>query len=134
MINNISWGSYWSALTVLLFIYYAYVLLRYYRKDIYSRVVASPSTQLRKEVENETSLPIIQTLTDEITAYLEQAGIAGAKKQEIVFALQQIALKHKSLKNSEYQSAINTLIQFECKEKCAIHLSEEEIGQVWMVR
>jgi hypothetical protein len=132
MINNISWGSYWSALTVLLIIYYGYVLLRYYRKDLYGRMVASPSIQMGKEVEGEISLPIVQGLTDEITAYLEQASNAGTKKQEIVFALQQIVLKHKSLKNSEYQSAVNSLIQFECKEKCAIHLSEEEIGQVWM--
>ena len=132
MINNISWGSYWSALTVLLFLYYAYVLLRYYRKDIYARVAASPSIQLDREVENETSLPIVQALTDEVTAYLDQASNAGAKKQEIVFALQQITLKHRSLKNSDYQSAINSLIQFECKDKCAIHLSEEEIRQVWM--
>ena len=133
MINNISWGSYWSALTVLLFLYYGYVLIRYYRKDLYGRVVASSSSiQMGKEVENETPLPIVHALTDEITAYLEQASNAGAKKQEIVFALQQIALKHKSLKNSEFQSAINSLIQFECKDKCAIHLSEEEIRQVWM--
>ena len=132
MINNISWGSYWSALTVLLIIYYGYVLLRYYRKDIGGRLAASPSIQMDREVKNETSLPIVQALTDEITAYLEQASNAGTKKLEIVFALKQIALKHKSLRNSEYQSALNSLIQFECKEKCAIHLSEEEIGQVWM--
>ena len=132
MINNISWGSYWSALTVLLFIYYAYVLLRYYRKDIYGRMASSSSIQRGKEFESESSLPIVQGFTDEITAYLEQASYGGAIKQEIVFALQQIALKYKSLKNSEYQTAVDSLIQLECGNKCAIHLSEEEIRQVWM--
>jgi hypothetical protein len=132
MINNISWGSYWSALTVLLFLYYAYVLLRYYRKDIFGRIASTPTIQMGKEVKNESSLPIVQAFTDEITAYLEQASNAGAIKQEIVFALQQIALKYESLKNSEYQTSVDSLIQLECGNKCAIHLSEEEIRQVWM--
>ena len=132
MLNNISWGSYWSALTVLLFFYYAYLLLRYYRKDIAGRLAITPRIQLDKEIEDGTPSTIIQAINDEIIAYLEQASHERTMKQELVFALRKIALKYKSVRNSQYLSAINNLIHVECGNKCGIHLSEEEIRQVWM--
>lgn len=135
MVNNISWGSYWSVLTVLLIFYYAYVLLKYYRNDLRLRFQPAASItpiQKRKESGDGELLPVVQSFSDEMAAYLDQASYAKAGKNEILFALQQIAKKHLVIKDSTYQPAINSLIVLEAKEKCSVHLSEEDLRQVWV--
>ena len=147
MVNNISWGSYWSVLFIAVIIYYAYVLLVYYRGDLRTRLTGKNNLlpagnfkpthlpnqeQSDSESNDQELLPVVQLLTDEVTAYLEQASHAGAVKPEIIFALKQITKKYGSVKTSPYQTAVNSLLQFECGSKCAVHLSEAEIRQVWM--
>ena len=148
MVNNISWGSYWSALTIMVIIYYAYIILVYYRDDLRNRLagkngrLSAGSFQAtfsvkemrdHHETGDDELLPVVQSLTDEMTAYFGQVAYVKAGKAEIIFALQQIAKKYEMIKNSSHRQAVNRLVQFECKDKCAVHLSEEEIKQVWMV-
>jgi len=147
MVNNISWGSYWSVLTIMVIIYYAYVLLVYYRDDLRNRLAGKngrlsagsfqPTFSVKEmqghhENGDDELLPVVQSFTDEMTAYLGQAAYAKAGKPEIIFALQQIAKKYEKIKNSSHQQAVNKLIQFECEDRCAVHLKEEEIKQVWL--
>src|SRR5689334_570517 len=98
MLNNISWGSYSSALTVLLFFYYGYLLLRYYRKDIADRLAIASPIQKDKVLEDGTPSSLVQALNGEIIAYLEQASYERTMKQELVFGLRQIALKYQSVR------------------------------------
>ena len=145
MFNNISWTSYWSVLSVLTIIYYAYVLLVYYRSDLRNRLAGKishssvghfpPSQPLTQHQSHRVSgedelFPAVQSLTDEMKAYLEQAG--HALKEEIIFGLQKIFKKYRVLLNSSYQEAIENLLLLECETKSAVHLSDEEIKQVWM--
>ena len=136
MVNNISWGSYWFVLFIAVIIYYAYVSLVYYRGDLRKLLNGKsnllPAGDFHSESNDEQLLPVVQLLTDEVTAYLEQASYADALKPEIIFALQQITKKYESVKTSPYQNAVNSLLQSECGSKCAVHLSEAEIKQVWM--
>ncbi len=37
MLNTISWQQYWTALTLLLLAWYSYVILRYYRNELFNR-------------------------------------------------------------------------------------------------
>jgi hypothetical protein len=145
MVNNITWGSYWSVLIVCTIIYYAYVLLVNYRSDLRKRLAGKPSSlsaghfqpappiikqQSHSESGEDELFPVVQSLTDEMTAYLEQAG--HAVKDEIIFGLQQIFKKYRVILNSAYQDAIEKLLLFECENKNAVHLSDAEIKQVWM--
>lgn len=144
--NNISWGSYWSALTIMVIIYYAYVFLVYYRSDLRNRLAGKDGrlsagsfqpTHLGKEDQEhfekggDELLPVLQSIIDEMVAYLGQAAYANAGKPEIIFALQQIAKKYGEIKITTHWQAVNKLVQFECKDKCGVHLNEEEIQQVW---
>lgn len=144
MFSNISWGSYWTALTILVILYYACVLLLFYMHEI--RQLLSGKRKLMPAAiaveteyngsENEPEdddLPVeVQTLTREVTAYLDQAKYAGSIKDEILFGTQQILKKYPSMKNSIYHEGINKLLQFETKSRCAVHLSHEELRQVWL--
>lgn len=145
MENNISWSSYWSALTSLTLIYYAYVLLVFYRHDLRNLLVgkikkmptgvSQPSPPILKrnnpvERDDDELFLSAQSLADETLAYLDQSG--HGLKEEIFFGLKQIFKKHRIILNSSYQPAMESLLLSECEAKCAIHLTEEEVKQVWM--
>lgn len=138
MFNQISWGSYFQFIALTLIVYYAFVLYKYYRQDlvlimkINRGLSPSDSRSLKPQPITDELSPVVQSLTDEVTAFLGQAAYAKAGKAEIIFALQQIANKYEAVKSSSYQKAVSKLIQFECKEICAVHLNEEEVKQVWM--
>jgi hypothetical protein len=134
MINNISWGSYWSAITVFLILYYAYILFRYYGNEIKIRFNSTaPKPESITIFGDEILSATARSLGDEIVSYLEQASRSGIIKNEILFALRQITAKYENIKNSHYQNDISGLMQAECSNKCAIHLSEGDIRYVWMV-
>ena len=80
-----------------------------------------------------TDLPgEVQSIASEMTAFLEQAKYAGSLKEEILFGTQQIIKKYPAMKDSSYQEGLNKLLAFEAKTKCAVHLSHEELRQVWL--
>jgi hypothetical protein len=134
MLNNISWGSYWSAITVSLILYYAYVLFQYYGKEIKIRFNSAVAKPESIAISGYEILPAIaQSLGDEVISYLEQAARSGIIKNEILFALRQIAAKYENVKKSRYQNDISGLMQSECFNKCAIHLSDGDMRYVWMV-
>ena len=76
-------------------------------------------------------LPVVQSLSNEIAAYLEEAASNCTIKAELIFSLQQIVGKYADLQSSPYTNSISKLIRFECKDKCAIHLNDEDVKQVW---
>jgi hypothetical protein len=159
MISNISWASYWTALIVLLLIYYGFVLVRFYGADI--RRWLSPrersgfgalSTAMKEAETNRDTFPtkssaeeplaptinesdsvlIVKALLDEFLAFLEQAGEAQMQKPEILYGLTQIVGKYPFHPDSGEKSTINGIIINEAKEKCSIHVSEEEMVHVWL--
>jgi hypothetical protein len=144
MINNISWASYWTALTILLLFYYAGVLALFYLHDIRQLLsgkgklltVSAATDQGFHEETPEDEMPElpreIEALANEMTAFLEQAKYAGSVKEEILYGTQQILKKYPTMKGSSFQESINKLLEFEAKSKCAIHLSHEELRQVWL--
>lgn len=144
MLNNISWASYWYAIVISSVLYYGYVLLVYYRNVIVQRFQSTQTespkrsnrkTELTKQDhyinDDDSLLPVVQSLSNEITAYLEEAASNGTIKAELIFSLQQIVGKYADLQSSPYTNSISKLIKFECRDKCAIYLDDEEVRQVW---
>jgi hypothetical protein len=76
---------------------------------------------------------LVQGLSDEIKAYLRQAGKAGVVKEELLFSIHQILQKYPALKDSAFQPSINNLIVFELKNKCSTYLSSEEASALWEI-
>ena len=138
MLNNISWGSYWTAMTILCLIYYVYILVAYFGGDLkklaISRSSAAPKNRILPDVnvpdQNITPATLTQSFADEIAAFLTQSN--GSVREETLFGLQEICRKYRPILNSEYKDAVQSLLLSECKEKCAISLDESEIKQVWM--
>jgi hypothetical protein len=139
MFNNISWASYWSALTVTAVLYYVYVLRTHFREVIFQRLkfkrvaaAAGSSKKFSSVTINDEDPGAVQSLIHEISASLDNAAKVKAERSEIIFGLQQIVKKYPGIKATDYQSAITQLIISESEEKCAVHLSGEEARRVWV--
>lgn len=162
MLNNISWQGYWVTLALLTAGYYLVVYLLYFRKDFkislpgkaglpkspsaspavtsFLKEQAQPSLFRDGETEDEFSTPTdpteqaVYACMDELTAYFESAKKAKVMKTEVLFAVQRILQKYPSLQTSEYKVSITKVIQTEAEHHCSVHLNEEEMRKVWMIR
>lgn len=159
MINNISWASYWQAIVITLLTYYGFVLYLFYRKDILNLFVRNQrrfalqpiqSTQNKNQATDRANqneiietilsgpdedgelLPILQSLIDEVVAYMDQVSYSKPAKEEIIFSLQQIIKKYPQVKLTSHLPAINNLLKFECENKSSVILDDNDINKVWL--
>ncbi|TDH18148.1 hypothetical protein EXU57_24160 [Segetibacter sp. 3557_3] len=161
MINDISWASYWFAISIIVAFYYFLVIAIYYPqecKGMLSRAFLStgrnksgnnPSKYLQavdnvpaKSAANDTPrgvdpsfaiLPAdVQSVMDEIEAFFHQASHGSWVKSDLIRALQAIVSKYPSVKMSGFVNRLNIFIKLQAELHCSIHLVEEELALVWM--
>lgn len=139
MLNNISWDSYWTVLTITSIVYYIFTGWFYYRHDILRQLAgkrapaaASLTTPSFSQFIEDPILPVVHACMEEITAYLEQAAYIRLEKTELLNGLKLIAKKYPAICQSSYQAPVEKMIQFELKEKCAVALHVEEIRKLWI--
>lgn len=153
MFTEISWNSYITIVIVLLAGYYLFIGFRYYRTDILHLLsgrkftqtdsVSFTSTQqikpdqsshpanMQEGFEKQNLFQLAQSFSDEIQAYLNEAGRNTLNKKEVMQSLKSLLAKYPSIKNSSFQEFIQNLIKTECETSCSIHLSEEELSALW---
>lgn len=130
MLNNISWGSYGIALSISLCVYYGcFVWLN--RKELFARRISVPQTILPET--GDELFPQASALSREIEAFLEQVVYDRPSRNVIVLGIHQIIKKYPLLAGTTHESAISRLIAYSAKDKCAVHLHEEDLRQVWLV-
>lgn len=131
MFNSITWGQYLTTVALLSVCYYFFVGLRFYRWEILSiigikkveneAITISTVANFKKSFENENHedylpkpdlevdiSPVVQSFTDEIKAYLQEAK-NGITKDELLNSLQAIVTKYPVLKSVDYKPE---LVQF----------------------
>lgn len=149
MLSSISWAGYFTAITILLVVYYAVISYQFCRHDILAftrgfsnqQSLSFVTDQLRQEASlqkdqegertiNNTPL-LVESFTDEIKAFLQEAKNNELNKDTILHSLQIIVSKYPSLKISEYKSLLEQLIIDETELNCAVLLKEDEVSRVW---
>ena len=151
MFSNVSWSEYLTFISVSALIWYAFVLYTYYRQDLFQTLQGKKIPAINnlsfgdhttshhqsdavlenyqpKEAE---SVHVIQAVTDEIQAYLEEAGKNEVGKEELVTSLTRIVSKYPSLAGSDYKDSLDELLKNEAEINCAVSLSESEISRIW---
>lgn len=144
---SISWTSYITVSFLLLLFYYSFVVLAFYRKDIMNRLkagkapgsLASPDSVLFSESTEQkgdnkldaASAAPMHSLVDELQAYINQAGQQGIEKSELTSSVKELLQKYPGIKGSIFQPGITNLIAVLAEDKCAIHLSADELGGLW---
>ena len=150
MLNNISWASYTTALSILLFVYYGFVLIIYYRIDLlnyFKKITGalnsfSLSHNLHQEkidlefVEtdsaNEETNSVAPKLLLEIQSIIKTGASRNFMKEELLLALKlHLQQQHRLTDNISKETIIN-FIKAQCEKYCSIHLSGEEINVLWV--
>ncbi len=157
MFTQISWGSYTTIVVVFLACYYLFVGFKYYRTDLLQllsgkgispdntasftatqkQVSVKPrqslhKTNLQEAFEKQDLFQLAQSLSDEIQAYLNEAGRNKVVKEESMQSLKALVGKYPLLKDSSFHEFIQNLIETEFETNFSIHLSEEELSALWV--
>lgn len=149
MLSSISWAGYFTAIAILLVVYYAVIGYRFYRNDIIvitgglnnqrslsfvkdhlRQEISSQKDQKGEDIINNTPL-LVESFTDEIRAFLQEAKNNELSKGTIFHSLQIIVSKYPSLKISEYKSLLEQLIIDETELNCDVLIKEDEVSRVW---
>lgn len=162
MLNNISWQGYWTAIALLTAAYYLFIYLLYFRKDVSiiwrKRVIPreeslfpsipsgsmhhQPGTikpsdlfdypeEFQRPAKNSIESAVYACM-DEVAAYLEGAKRSKCVKEEMLFALNTILRKYPSIAASEYKESLTNVLVHQCEYHCSVHLSAEDVAQVWV--
>ena len=157
MFNAISWQGYWTAIALTAIIYYAIILLLYYRQDLQgwlqkksTRREAVPATPFPTpdkgphlqtslfEAETDFQAPPIDTAEqtfyacmDELSAFFEAAKSRRWQRAQLLQTLKQVLSKYPALQNTEYKTSIVQIVQVQSEQYCSIHLKAEEVVGLW---
>ena len=144
--NMITWSAYLACCLAGLAIYYAYIKLRYFRKDASAQVKpVSPEPFIRtglpddrQTISNEgaekldaASAAPMHSLVDELQAFVSQAGREGIAKDDLAISVRQLLHKYPKIKGSIFQESISNLIAVITENNCGVHFSADELRGLW---
>jgi hypothetical protein len=161
MLRNISWSEFILVLVAVLSIYYLYVILVYFGKDItryfhtrtvldefpvkkdFSPMPVSPnSSALNGDKKLKIPMTVVATpseiefstvhdLLEDLKSLFAVAAKTSMIKQELVQALNGKLKNYPMLNDSDVRDDINVHIIEEVREKCGIELVPEDIKRLW---
>ena len=152
MFSNISWYQYIIFICAGALTWYVAIFYIYYRHDLLQILQAKktfhtangkPGDDFNFQQENPAGInlrnshsspdmgQVIQSFTDEVVAYLEEAGKNKIAKPDLLDSLGRIADKYPSLANSEYKESLGQFIKLQTENYCAMFLNEEDLDKLW---
>jgi hypothetical protein len=155
MFTNISWTDYFIAVIILLTIYYLFVGIRYYSRDIKDLLSGKRKSNLKAALpynsKGEYPLTIggnihseasFEETTDkeftEVEHLIERLKtlIADASCRKMIFQefkqyLSLVLKEYPAVKNSSLRGSVNEFIVSECEKYGTITLNEEEVDLLW---
>jgi hypothetical protein len=155
MFNSITWGQYFSAIILLLIIYYILIGCRFYKWEILRiigiRKVDDDSLNTTAALSNlkdfaasenhenyfpKPSLeidisPLVQSFTDEVTAFIQGANNAEITKEEIINSLQIICSKYPAIKNVDCRKDLEVDVLKEINLKYPALFQQNDLRNLW---
>lgn len=74
---------------------------------------------------------LIQSLRDELEAYISEASALRTGKMEMIFSIKQLLSKYPHPGMLSYRVSINSFIEMKLTKYCSIRLTDEEMKQLW---
>ncbi len=150
MLNNISWASYVNAITIIVFIYYGFVLVAYYRNDLQNKLLkikptfTGSSTNRHLQTEKKDVEEKEKDIADEpnqndsvadlllsLQTLIKNGATRNFPREELLLSLQLQLQLYPVLKDSIHTDNINNFIISECKNYCSMHLNVDEVSVLW---
>lgn len=157
MTISLTWASYALIVTVCLGIYYSVIGFMFYRPNLKtsatgseknmvteSELVSNSFANIKQQnlfgeeqsegiiLQNEeaTFNPEAQDFADEIVAFTSSCN-EEITKEKLLLSLTRIIQKYPSLKDSEQRYELNQLIAISTENYCSIHVSADELSELW---
>lgn len=154
MFNSITWGQYFYTIISLLIIYYAVLGFKFYKWEILAAIgirkednatlntVSLPGLKKYVSPENDEDYqpkpsmgidisPLVQSFTDEVAAFLQEAGEVEISKEQITNSLQSICSKYAGLKNADCKNELIQLIANEINLKYPNLFQQNDLVRLW---
>lgn len=155
MFNSITWGQYFSAILLLLVIYYITIGFSFYKWEILSVIgirkvnddsldttaALSKIKEFTASENHENYLPkpsleidispLVQSFTDEVTAFLQGAEEAEITKEEMISSLQAIWTKYPAIKNADCRKDLEVDMLKEINLKYPALLQQKDLKNLW---
>lgn len=136
MFSSVSWQEYLISVILFLIVYYGYLLIVYFRKDLRpSRQVSmhTPANDkgiFREDEEHALLFSAVHDLMGELKKTFETAAANKYKKEGLLMALQANLVKYKKLKGTAFQVSVNNHIIRE-SEQISVHVEENDLDSMW---
>ena len=154
MFNSITWAQYFSAIAFILFCYYTVIGFRYYRREILHLIgikkvevcsinisglsnfknlteVKNHEEYLPKSSKEIDISPLVQSFTDEVHAYLEEANQNKLKKNELLNSLQIIVSKYPAFKDADCSDDLMQLVLNAADKHYPNQIQSNDVHQIW---
>ena len=155
MFNSITWGQYFSTVILLLVIYYILIGFMFYKWEILSimgiRKVDDDSLSTTAALSNlkefaasenhENYLPkpnleidispLVQSFTDEVSAFVQGADETEITKEQIINSLQVICLKYPAIKNADCRKDLELDMLKEINLKYPRLFQQNDFQNLW---
>jgi hypothetical protein len=141
LLNDFTWTQYLETLAVLLVIYYAVILVKFYLPEVQEKlngrkpVIAAPFNDLQFEeaatVENNVEDPLVaqtEQLIGDLKGFIQTAP---SQPIGIAIGIREIFRNYEMIKDTQLRPAINELVVTECEKKGAPLLTEAEVNEWW---
>ena len=154
MFNSITWGQYFSTIISLLIIYYTVIVFKFYKWEILAAIgirkvdnatlntvslsglkkYVSPENdedyQPKHSMEIDIS-PLVQSFTDEVAAFLQEADEAEITKEQIINSLQSICSKYPAIKNADCKNELILMVATEINLKYPNLFQQNDFVRLW---
>lgn len=154
MFNSITWGQYFYTIISLLTIYYAVLGVKFYKWEILAAIgirkvdnanldtvslsglkkYVSPENdedyQPKHSMEIDIS-PLVQSFTDEVAAFLQQADEVGITKEQIANSLQSICSKYPAIKNADCRNELTLSVANKINLKYPNLFQQTDLVRLW---
>ncbi len=146
MFHSISWQTFFGFLALLVVVYYLYIIIAYFRKDLLALFhnkqrntgfASKPSSDRNLQnpsispIQAEIPFHVIHEFMEDLKRLFAFAVKTKMVKEELIQAIHSKLEVYPQIAGTDVQHDVNVHIRDEVKEQCGIDLSPEEIKQIW---
>lgn len=130
MFSNVSWKEYIGAMALLLAVYYLFIGIRYYRRNLLS-LLSGRFHRKQHSSDGDTDNDELDSIVFDIRyAILEKASM-NASKQELLRQLCERLENYSGLRKPAFRVALSNAIIQQAKDNCNVDFSMAELDDAW---
>jgi len=137
MFPLIPWSDFLFAILLVLFTYWLVIGLIYYRNELRSILkngfkIRIHSVSDKQDNQDEDLFSQCNDCATKLKLFIRGEAIHEKDRNILLSQMKIIIRQHPLLVSTKWQIPVNNLIKYECKQRCSVEISDEEIRTIWM--